>query len=69
MAAYTMRNIDDGLWQAVHARAKAEGRSVKGVLLLLLRIYAQVGLTTLEAAAAPAPLRAPLRRAVAEVQP
>jgi hypothetical protein len=40
---YTLRNIDDDLWQAVKARAAKEGRPIRFVLLSLLRVYANHG--------------------------
>lgn len=51
MSAYTIRQMDDDLWKAAQARAQREGRTMKGVLVLLLRLYARVGLGPLEAAA------------------
>ena len=51
MSAYTIRKIDDELWKAAQVRATREGRSMRGVLMLLLRLYARVGLGPLEAAA------------------
>lgn len=43
MAEYYLRNIDDGLWKRVKARATSEGRNVRVVLIALLRCYARYG--------------------------
>jgi hypothetical protein len=51
MTAYTIRDIDEDLWKAAHARAAEDGRTMKATLMRLLRLYARVGLAPLEAAA------------------
>jgi hypothetical protein len=38
--AYTLRRIDPELWRRVKARAAFEGRTVRFVILALLRAYA-----------------------------
>jgi hypothetical protein len=40
MEALHVRDIDDGLWARVKARAKAEGRTIRGLILWLLQRYA-----------------------------
>lgn len=49
MASYILRQIDDAFWTKVKARAASEGRSLKGALLHVLALYADVGMTALEA--------------------
>lgn len=39
MASYIIRNIDPSLWADVKARAAAEERPLRAVLLRLLRLY------------------------------
>lgn len=41
---YLLRHIDGRLWARVKARAKREGRTLRAVLLLLLRRYSERGL-------------------------
>lgn len=40
LAAYILRNIDDKLWARVKARAQADGLPLRGLILALLRAYA-----------------------------
>lgn len=49
--SYTLRDIPVELWNACRKQAKAEGRSMRGVIDLLLKAYAAAGMTKLEAAA------------------
>lgn len=37
---YLLRDIDDRLWRKVRERAKADGHSVRGLILQLLKAYA-----------------------------
>lgn len=48
MASYILRAIDDVFWARVKARAASEGRGLKGALLHLLGLYADVGMSALE---------------------
>jgi hypothetical protein len=41
---YLLRDIDPKLWAKVQAKAKSEGRTARGVILLLLAYYAKHGL-------------------------
>jgi len=45
---YTLRAIDDGLWRQVKARVASEGRTIRFVLLALLRVYAKHGYHVVE---------------------
>jgi len=45
---YVLRQIDPELWEAVKARAAEEGRSLRFVLLALLRAYAKHGFSVVE---------------------
>lgn len=40
MSAYILRSIDPELWNSVKARATAEGRPLRFVILSLLQLYA-----------------------------
>lgn len=44
MLNYLLRNAPPDLWQAVKHRAGSEGRSVRDVILDLLRLYVDYGL-------------------------
>ncbi len=44
MPEYLIRQIDSALWAAVKARAAREGRTVRGLILLLLQRYVQHGI-------------------------
>lgn len=44
MKFYLVRNIPDALWIQVKRRAASEGRSLRWVLLALLRYFAAHGL-------------------------
>jgi hypothetical protein len=48
MTKYTLRNIDTELWLRVKERAAKEGRSLRFVLLEVLKIYAKYGFTIVE---------------------
>lgn len=48
MLNYVLKRIDPELWVAVKARAASEGRSVRFVLLELLRVYAKHGFLVVE---------------------
>lgn len=50
-----LRGIDDVFWSRVKAQAKCEGRKLRGALLHLLHLYADVGMSTLEQRASQAP--------------
>jgi hypothetical protein len=39
-SAYQMRNIDASLWRHVKARAAADGRPIKWIIMRLLALYA-----------------------------
>jgi plasmid stability protein len=41
MPSFILRNIDEDLWNRVKARAKDEGRSLRGLILWLLTKYAE----------------------------
>lgn len=41
MPSYILRDIDPDLWSRVKSRATAEGRSLRGLILWLLALYAQ----------------------------
>lgn len=43
MADYIIRNVDDALWRKVKARAESEGRSIRWVIVELLKRYAKDG--------------------------
>lgn len=43
MDKYTLRSIPPDLWRDVKARAAREGRTIRFVILALLRVYAQHG--------------------------
>ncbi len=55
MASYILRAMDDAFWARVKARAESEGRGLKGAVLHLLHLYAEVGMSTLEQRASQAP--------------
>jgi len=40
MPSYILRNIDDGLWTKVKARASKDGLPLRALILALLRGYA-----------------------------
>jgi plasmid stability protein len=44
MASFILRNPDPDLWQAFKARAASEGRSLRWVLMELVRRYVERGL-------------------------
>ena len=44
MPNYILRKIDPDLWASVKARAAAEGRPLRFVILALLKAYAEQGL-------------------------
>ncbi len=50
MASYILRAMDDAFWAKVKARAESEGRGLKGAVLHLLHLYAEVGMSALETA-------------------
>ncbi len=50
MASYILRAMDDAFWAKVKARAESEGRGLKGAVLHLLHLYAEVGMSALEEA-------------------
>jgi hypothetical protein len=41
MPSYILRNIDPELWGKVAAKATAEGRTLRGLILWLLELYAK----------------------------
>ena len=41
---YVLRNVPPEVWSKVRARAEAEGRSLRSVVLALLAYYAAAGL-------------------------
>lgn len=43
MASHTLKAVDDALWASFKARCQAEGRSIKWVLLELIRRYVAEG--------------------------
>ena len=45
MKNYMLRDIDAALWQHAKARAQAEGHPLRWVLLQLLKLYVEKGLT------------------------
>lgn len=45
---YTLRNIDADLWRRVKERTASEGRSIRFVVLALLRLYAEQGFSVVE---------------------
>jgi hypothetical protein len=49
MANFYLRDIDPDLWRRAKARAASEGRTMRFVLLALLRVYAKHGLQVVEA--------------------
>jgi hypothetical protein len=46
---YVIRNIDPELWKEVKAQVATEGRSIRFVLLALLKVYAEHGYNVVEA--------------------
>jgi hypothetical protein len=48
MSAYLLRDIEAKFWKQVKARAAAEGRGLRWVVLRLLELYARHGLDALE---------------------
>lgn len=44
MASFILRNPDKALWEAFKQRAQAEGRSLRWVILELIRRYVEQGL-------------------------
>lgn len=48
MATYVLRQIDDVFWRRVQARAASEGKGLKGAIMSVLALYAEVGLAALE---------------------
>jgi len=48
VAEYRLTKIDAALWRQVKARAAYEGRSIRFVVLELLRVYAKRGFTVVE---------------------
>ncbi len=46
MKAYYIREIDDDVWARAKARAKAEGRNIRGVFHMLLLDYAKPAIIT-----------------------
>ncbi len=55
MASYILRAMDDAFWARVKQRAESEGRGLKGAVLHLLHLYADVGMSALEQARTQAP--------------
>jgi hypothetical protein len=45
---YALRAVDAELWKNVKARAAQEGRSIRFVLIELLKVYARHGFTVVE---------------------
>lgn len=45
---YALRGVDRALWNRVKARAAGEGRSIRFVILALLKVYAAHGFTVAE---------------------
>lgn len=45
---YVIRQIDLELWRQVKARASSEGRSIRFVILQLLKLYAECGFTVID---------------------
>lgn len=45
---YYIRNVDPALWQKVKVRATSEGRTLRFVIVELLRIYAKHGYQVVE---------------------
>lgn len=45
---YALRGIDPDLWRRVKVRAANEGRTIRFVILQLLRVYAQHGYHVVE---------------------
>lgn len=48
MADYPLRNVPNDLWRQVKSKAAYEGRTIRFVLLELLRIYAKHGFAVVE---------------------
>jgi hypothetical protein len=48
VTAYTLRRIPTDLWKKVRSRAAYEGRTMRFVLLELLRVYAKHGFRIVE---------------------
>lgn len=48
MKNYLLRDLDEDLWRQVRARAAGEGRSVRFVLMALLKAYANHGFKVAE---------------------
>lgn len=48
MNNYPLRRIPDDLWKRVKSRAGYEGRTIRFVLLELLRVYAKHGFKVIE---------------------
>lgn len=48
MISYVLRHIDPELWRQVKSKAAYEGRTIRFVLLELLRVYARHGFTVVE---------------------
>lgn len=46
--SYTLRRIDPLLWRRVRVKAVSEGRTLRFVLLELLRVYAEHGFHVVE---------------------
>jgi hypothetical protein len=44
MMLYALRNVPDALWKSVKSRATSEGRTIRGVILLLLQHYVEHGI-------------------------
>lgn len=41
---YALRNVPADLWMRVKSRAESEGRTIRGVILLLLQYYVERGI-------------------------
>lgn len=48
VANYRLEQIDDALWKRVKSRAAYEGRTVRFVLIELLKVYAAHGFTVVD---------------------
>ncbi len=48
MPSYILRKIDPDLWASVKARAAAEGRPLRFIILALLKAYALKGFSLIE---------------------
>ena len=41
MKNYMLRDVDDALWNKAKAIADAEGRTIRGVLIQLIKLYVE----------------------------